>query len=143
MKDLLNEGGASRDDTAQNTVSIDSAFASRGDVTLFDGNDTSVRPLELSDSIGNDVFELFCHETLEPPRDIASGNFSDALSSLQDGMALVLAVLSHANASQCSATGGPTPSRALETDFNIMSQADRRKWLVRLCNKIYPCHRVQ
>jgi hypothetical protein len=89
MKGLLNEGEASRDANILNTPDDSAAVNRNGEPTPFpDGSDATPRASELSDSGATDIFELFSHETLELPRDIVSGNFSDALSSLQDGMAL-------------------------------------------------------
>jgi hypothetical protein len=87
MKALLNEGEPSREVLAPNRTSDDpTATNGNGDPTsVFDGNDVTMQTSELSDGGATDVFELFSHETLELPRDIASGNFSDALVSLQDG----------------------------------------------------------
>ena len=84
MRGLLNEGEPGRDG---NALSDDSTIVSRnGDpIPILDGSDTFMPAADPSEPGGTDIFELFSHETLELPRDIASGNFSDALSSLQDG----------------------------------------------------------
>jgi hypothetical protein len=86
MKALLNETEPSREGNAPSRLPDDSAGANGDATSLLDGNDVTMQAPELSDGSVADVFELFSHETLELPRDIASGNFSDALVSLQDGM---------------------------------------------------------
>jgi ABC-type cobalt transport system substrate-binding protein len=86
MKALLNEGDASRLATAQGGASHDPVAAAPDESFAQDGSDIAMQGAEVADQGVADVFELFSHETLELPRDIASGNFSDALVSLQDGM---------------------------------------------------------
>ncbi|KAJ9604180.1 hypothetical protein H2200_011014 [Cladophialophora chaetospira] len=84
MKALLNEGEPSRESIAHNRAPEDPAVGRHGERPLTDANDAAIEAAELSDESETDMFELFSHETLELPRDIASGNFSDALVSLQD-----------------------------------------------------------
>ena len=88
MKALLNEGEPSGDGVLQGRVPDESTAVARTGNTAapIDGNDVTMQSSDLSDESIADVFELFSHETLELPRDIASGNFSEALVSLQDGM---------------------------------------------------------
>ncbi|ETI21731.1 hypothetical protein G647_08078 [Cladophialophora carrionii CBS 160.54] len=85
MKALLNESEPSREGNAPSRLPDDSAGANGDAAPLLDGDDVTMQAPEPSDGSVADVFELFSHETLELPRDIASGNFSDALVSLQDG----------------------------------------------------------
>ncbi len=86
MKALLNEGEPSGEGVAQIRSLDETAAVARAGNTAALINDVTMQSLDLSDESIADVFEVFSHETLELPRDIASGNFSDALVSLQDGM---------------------------------------------------------
>lgn len=86
MKALLTEGEP-REASAQAKLTDDAVSLGQDRDTSgqLDGTDVTMQSSELSDGTTADIADLFSHQILELPRDIDSGNFSDALVSLQDG----------------------------------------------------------
>ncbi|OAP62538.1 hypothetical protein AYL99_01765 [Fonsecaea erecta] len=91
MKALLTEAESSGQDSVEDVErpSVDqlSPVAESCDKqSTVDGNNVLVQGTKLFSGSSTDNPELFSHHNVELPRDIASGNFSDALVSLQDGL---------------------------------------------------------
>ncbi|EXJ65887.1 uncharacterized protein A1O5_10863 [Cladophialophora psammophila CBS 110553] len=94
MKALLTEAESSGQDYVQNRLADERTTVDQHSPAsvcgkqqpVVDGNDVPEQAAKLSDRNGTDAFELFSQHSLDLPRDIASGNFSDALVSLQDGL---------------------------------------------------------
>ncbi|KIW33144.1 uncharacterized protein PV07_00015 [Cladophialophora immunda] len=92
MKALLTEAESSGQDCVQDRFTderppvdqLSPATESCGKQSTVDENNVPAQDAKLSDGSVTDIFELFSHNNVELPRDIASGNFSDALVSLQD-----------------------------------------------------------
>lgn len=94
MKALLTEGDPVREGGAQAKLPDDTVLPGQDRDTSGqpDGTDMTVQSSEISDCITTDIADLFSHQILELPRDIDSGNFSDALVSLQDGRSACVVV---------------------------------------------------